>query len=146
MKTVLTYGNPSEAEVDKSMLESEGIVVHLLNRDSPLSAWGGPFMIQLQVEDQDLERATDLIKAKSPDRFGNELKAKAAGDAFVRGVRRFLWSGAVSITGLFVLEAVRNPNHIEIGRMVGVNLVLGLIIGIPVWLVYETIRKITKRG
>ncbi len=146
MKTVLSYDNASEADVDKSLLESEGIVVYLLNRDSPLNAWGGPFMIQLQVDDQNLEEAAGLIRSKSPSRFGNEVRAKEASDAFVRGARRYLWCGLSSIVSLFIVETVWNPNHVEIGKLVGLNLILGLILSVPIWLIYECIRKLSKRG
>jgi hypothetical protein len=146
MKTVLTYGNASEAEVDKSMLESEGMVVYLLNRNSPWNSWGGPFAIQLRVDDENVKRAADLIRAACPSRFGNQARANEAGDAFLRGARRFLWSVVSSIAGLFVIEVIWNPNHVDIGRMVAVNLVLGVIVGFPIWLIYEGIRKIANRG
>jgi len=145
LKTVLTYSNPNEADVDKSMLESEGIVVHLANRDSQLGAWNGPFMIQLQVNDEDVEKATGLIRSKSPARFGSEAAVKKAGDAFARGARRYIWSVVASMVFLFILEAIFNPNHVEIGKLVGMNLALGVILSVPVWLVYEGIRRIAKR-
>ena len=76
MKTVLGYDNPIDADLDKSVLESEGIHVNLLNRESPLNAWGGPFVVQLQVEDQHLERAADLIHSRSPRRFGDVARVR----------------------------------------------------------------------
>jgi hypothetical protein len=129
------------------MLESEGIAVHLLNRESPFVVAGGsPFMIQLQVDDQNVDRAAELIRSRFPSRFGNEITAKQAGDAFGRGARHYLWSGISSIIILFALEAAYNPNHVQISGMFGVNIVLGLVLAVPIWLIYEGFRKFTKRG
>ncbi len=146
LKTVLTYRKPIEAEIDKSMLESEGIVVNLLNRDSALDGLGGPFLIQLQVDDQNVERAAELIKSRSPGRIGNEANIRSAENAIARGARRYLWFGFSSIALLFLLEAVWNPNHIEVGRLTGLNIVLGIFISIPIWLLYELFRKLIRRG
>jgi hypothetical protein len=144
LKTILTYKQAIEAEVDKSMLESEGIAANLLNRDSTLDGLGGPFLIQLQVDDQNVERAVGLIRSRSPGRFGNETNIQNAENAIARGARRYLWFGLSSIAFLFLLETVWNPNHVEFGWLTGANIVLGIFFSIPIWLLYEWLRKLTK--
>ena len=145
-KTVLTYSQPIDAEVDKSMLESEGIVANLLNRESALSGIGGPFLIQLQVGVEDVQRASDLIRAKHPERFGQNENIRAAETALARGVRRFLWFVLSSIALFFVIELLwARPGSIS-ARVVGANIVLGIFASIIIWPLYEYVRKFTKRG
>jgi hypothetical protein len=144
-RTVLTYTQGIEAEVDKSMLESEGIAVNLLNRDSTLDGLGGPFLIQLQVEQENLERASGLIRSRRPERFGNEANIKDAEAAVARGFRRYLWFGISSIASLFAMELIWNPTHAAFGKLTGANVVLGIFISIPAWLLYECFRKLARR-
>lgn len=145
-KTVLTYTQAIDAEVDRSMLESEGIVVNLLNRDSGLGGLGGPFLIQLQVDAGNLDRATGLIRSRRPERFGNTENIKGAEAAIYRGTRRYLWFGLSSIVFLFVVELVWKPNHIEFGKLAGENIVIGILMSVPLWLLYEFFRKLFRRG
>ena len=71
LKTVLTYNQPSEAEVDKAFLESHGLTVCLLNANTSRNELGAPFYIQLQVADEEYERARRLIQEANPQRFGS---------------------------------------------------------------------------
>ena len=49
LATILTYSAPSEAEVDKSLLEANGFTVNLLNAEVTRMQLGPGFNIQLQV-------------------------------------------------------------------------------------------------
>ena len=146
-KTVLTYSLPIDAEVDKSMLESEGIVANLLNRESSLSGLGGPFLIQLQVGGEDFRRASELIRAKHPERFGQNENIRGAEAALARGVRRLLWFVLSSIALLFLVELFwARPGTTFDPKIIGANVVLGILAAIIIWPVYEYVRKFTKRG
>ena len=70
-RTVLTYPNRIDAEIDRSMLAAEGMEVSLLHHDSPLTEVRGAFQIQLQVAEVDFARAVALLVALRPDRFGS---------------------------------------------------------------------------
>src|SRR3954467_12804144 len=71
LKTILTYHLPSEAEVDKSLLESHGITVNLLNNNESRNELGAPFHIQLQVPGDEVEQAVAVIREFNPQRFGS---------------------------------------------------------------------------
>jgi hypothetical protein len=146
-KTVLTYSRPIDAEIDRSMLESEGIVANLLNRDSSLSGLGGPFLIQLQVSDENLQRASELIRAKHPERFGQGEGIRGAEAALAGGARRFLWFVLSSIALLLLVELFWAPAGAPIdAKLVGADVVLGIFVSIIIWPLYEYARKLTRRG
>ncbi len=128
------------------MLESEGIAVNLLNRDSTLDGLGGPFVVQLQVGQGDFERASGLIRSRRPERFGDEAHVREAEAAVARGFRRYLWFGIGSIALLFLAELIWNPTHAAFGKLTGANIVLGLFVSIPAWLLYECFRKVTRKA
>jgi predicted phage gp36 major capsid-like protein len=71
LKTILTYHLPSEAEIDKSLLESHGITVNLLNNNEARNELGAPFHIQLQVPGEEAEEAVRVLKEFNPQRFGS---------------------------------------------------------------------------
>jgi len=146
-RTVLTYSQPIDAEVDKSMLRSEGIVANLLNRDSSLNGIGGPFSVQLQVDKEDFTRASDLIRSKRPERFGRNENIVDAEAAIWRSTRRYLWFGVSSICLIYSLILFSRGSIILADpKAVGAAIVLGSFVSIPIWLLYEFCRKITKRG
>lgn len=145
--TVLTYSQPIDAEVDKSMLQSEGIAANLLNRDSSLNGLGGPFFVQLQVASEDVANATALIKSKRPELFGRNENIVDAEAAFARGVRRYLWFGFSSICVTFLLLLfLAGPMVLREPISFGAAIVVGLFLSIPAWLLYELLRKLAKRG
>lgn len=74
LKTILTYHLPSEAELDKSLLESHGITVNLLNANTARNELGAPFHIQLQVPGEEVEAAVGIIRQFNPSRFGSPEK------------------------------------------------------------------------
>lgn len=141
-RIVLTYPKRIDAEIDRSMLEGEGIAVNLLNHDSSMTELGSAFQIQLQVPAEDYERAVALIKSKHPERFGSLDRARKEEEAIGRGFRRFVVSIAATFLVLFfVLQSMPS-----VGERILVALVSGFALGIPLWLVYELLRKIAKRG
>jgi hypothetical protein len=71
LRTVLTYDRPSEAEVDKTFLESRGIAVCLLNGETTRNELGAPFHIRLQVNEGDFENARNALQESNPQRFGS---------------------------------------------------------------------------
>jgi hypothetical protein len=146
-RTILTYSQPIDADVDKSMLRSEGIIANLLNSDSSLNGFGGPFSVQLQVGDEDFARASALIKLKRPDRFGRNENVLVAQAAVVRGTRRFLWFGVSSVCFTYLLFLFASGAKGLTDPMgFGVAIVLGSFVAIPIWLIYEFILKLTKKG
>lgn len=75
MVTVRQYINPSEAELDKTLLEEAGIPVFLADANSMSVGYGGVLGgVRLQVEDADLERARRVLDEREgvtplPDDF-----------------------------------------------------------------------------
>jgi hypothetical protein len=144
-RTVLTYSQPIDADVDRSMLRAEGIAANLLNSSSSLNGFGGPFSVQLQVGEEDFERASGLIRSKRPERFGRRENIVGAEAAVIRGTRRFLWFGAAFVILIYLsLLLRRGPAILMDSVAAGAAVVLGLFISIPVWLLYEFICKFKK--
>jgi hypothetical protein len=75
MVTVRQYINPSEAELDKTLLEEAGIPVFLADENSMSIGYGGVLGgVRLQVEDADLDRARRVLNEREgvtplPDDF-----------------------------------------------------------------------------
>jgi len=63
MVTVRQYINPSEAELDKTLLEDAGIPAFLADENSMWVGFGGVLGgVRLQVEDADLDRARRVLE------------------------------------------------------------------------------------
>src|SRR3954467_13627681 len=88
---------PSEAEVDKSLLESHGLTVNLLNNNEARNEIGAPFHIQLQVPGEEVDEAVRVLKEFNPQRFGSIENVrqieKELGALLVKGV------GVVAVVG-----------------------------------------------
>src|ERR1700679_3253575 len=75
MVTVRQYISPSEAELDKTLLEEAGIQVFLADENSMSLGYGGVLGgLRLQVEDADLDRARRVLDEREgvtplPDDF-----------------------------------------------------------------------------
>src|SRR5882724_1103852 len=75
MVTLRQYINPSEAELNKTLLEEAGIPVFLADANSLSLGYGGVLGgVRLQVEDADLERARRVLDEREgvtplPDDF-----------------------------------------------------------------------------
>ena len=63
MKTVKYYANDIEAQMDRSLLEAEGITSKVLNENMNYAGYfaGGNFDIQLVVADEDYDQAVALL-------------------------------------------------------------------------------------
>jgi hypothetical protein len=90
LKTVLTYNLPSEAEVDKAFLESNGLTVCLLNANTARNELGAPFFIQLQVADEEYDLAVGLLREANPARFGSQARVDELDREIKRGLVAFL--------------------------------------------------------
>jgi hypothetical protein len=146
-RTILTYSTSIDAEVDRSMLRSEGIDANLLNRESSLNGFGGPFCVELQVVEKDLTRASDLIKSKRPERFGVSENIVDAEAAIRRGTRRYLWFSGSSVCFVYLAAlASRGTEALTEQNVIGGAILLGFFLSIPLWLLYELVRKLAKRG
>ncbi len=99
LKTILTYHLPSQAEVDRSLLESYGITVNLLNAHTTRNELGTPFYIQLQVPDEEVDGAVAIIRRFQPERFGSPEKVRQ-----IERELRGLWVWIVLI-GLLAVAA-----------------------------------------
>ncbi len=64
MKTVKYYANDMEAQMDRSLLEAEGIQCRVLNENMNYAGYfaGGNFDIQLVVSDEDYDQAIKLLE------------------------------------------------------------------------------------
>ncbi len=90
LRTVVTYHQPSEAEVDKAFLESHGLSVCLLNANTARNELGPAFYVQLQVPDEQYAQAVAILKEANPERFGSAERVAEIEKGIVRGV---LWFG-----------------------------------------------------
>jgi hypothetical protein len=88
LRTVLSYQLPSEAELDKSFLESHGLTVYLMNNQPTRNELGPLFWIQLQVPDEEWLSADQILREARPERFGSVER--------VNGIDRVIKRGAVS--------------------------------------------------
>jgi hypothetical protein len=115
LKTVLTYDRTSEAEVDKSYLESQGISVYLMNGNTTRNELGAPFYIQLQVGDGDFENARDALRAINPKRFGSPAAVAEIDRAVKRTVLFFVAAaipaGLIAFWLIPQIHAIAMPSH-----------------------------------
>lgn len=110
-QTVLTYQVPSEAELDKSFLEAQGITVYLMNNQTTRNELGPAFWIQLQVASEDWPSATRILREARPDRFGSAERVNEIDRVLKRGAVRAL-AGA-TILGAIAYLVVSRTNSGE---------------------------------
>jgi hypothetical protein len=89
LRTILTYNIPSEAEVDKAFLESNGIAACLLNANTSRNELGAPFYVRLQVMEEDVANACRLIGQVNPQRFGSRERVDEIDHQIKRALARF---------------------------------------------------------
>jgi hypothetical protein len=106
-KTILTYHIASEAEVDKSLLESHGITVNLMNANTSRS-YGTMFHIELQAPGEQVEDAISLLRELSPQRFGSPAAVKEISAGIQRALVRLLFVTFVCAIPLFIF-VIRQP-------------------------------------
>jgi hypothetical protein len=95
LRTVLSYQLPSEAELDKSFLESHGLTVYLMNNQTTRNELGPLFWIQLQVPDDEWPSANQILRETRPERFGSVERVNAIDRQIKRGVVCAFIGGAI---------------------------------------------------
>src|SRR5579859_6381889 len=83
-RTVLTYQLPSEAELDKSFLEAQGITVYLVSNLNT-GELGPAFWVRLQVAEADWPSATQILHEARPERFGSATRVDELDRVIKRG-------------------------------------------------------------
>jgi hypothetical protein len=99
MRTVKTFSNLAEAGFASSLLEASGIAASLADEQSFLWSYGVAIPIRLQVDEEDAERAIDIL-THGPQ-AAEEIPGRFAGDA---GALVPIENGTIP-TGLFVTAA-----------------------------------------
>lgn len=147
LQTLLTYSVPSEAEVDRAFLESNGINVCLLNANTSRNELGAPFFVRLQVNAEDLAEARRLIQEVNPSRFGSPERVAEIDRVVKRAASRFVLIAlplailaAFAVYGLFTAPPGAQPIWIRPRLLVFPNLAaeLALSTGILVAIVVGT--------
>ena len=95
LRTVLSYQVPSEAELDKSFLESHGLTVYLMNNQTTRNELGPLFWIQLQVPDEEWLSANQILREARPERFGSVERVNEIDRQIKRGVLGAVMVGAI---------------------------------------------------
>jgi hypothetical protein len=95
LRTVLSYQLPSEAEIDKSFLESHGLTVYLMNNQTTRNELGPLFWIQLQVPDDEWQSANQILREARPERFGSVERVNAIDRQIKRGALGALIGAAI---------------------------------------------------
>jgi type IV secretory pathway VirB2 component (pilin) len=108
-KTILTYHLPSEAEVDKSLLESHGITVNLLNAHTTRNELGSPFHIRLQVPAEQVDEAVAIIRQFNPQRFGSAENVKQIERELIRTLLGAVAWVCAAIAVVYVLTPEGGP-------------------------------------
>lgn len=103
LKTLLSYHIPSEAEVDKAYLESQGFTVCLLNANTSRNEWGDAFFVRLQVPEQEFAAARQALWDVNPKRFGNTETVAAIDRQIKRVMLVFLGVAIPAAIGLLLL-------------------------------------------
>lgn len=126
LQTVVTYHQPSEAEVDKAFLESHGIDVCLLNANTARNELGPAFYIQLQVPADQYATAIALLKEINPSRFGSAERVAEIEREILRGVIWFFVPAAIFAVVGFVAASespgfdLRVPTALSSGGLAGI--------------------------
>jgi hypothetical protein len=120
MVTVRQYINPSEAELDKTLLEEAGISVFLADANSMSLGYGGVLGgVRLQVEDADLNRARHVLDEREgvtplPDDFVPPEEpvidptpvAAPTTEAKEEWIDTFFWGGIMLLSAFVVIALV----------------------------------------
>lgn len=136
LKTILTYHLPSEAEVDRSLLESHGITVNLLNAHTTRNELGAPFHIRLQVPEAEVAEAVRIIREFNPQRFGSAENVKK----IERELGRVLLQAVAFVAGAMgVVYVFTPPGGLEPRWVTAVTQGLGL--GIAGFVGFSLVRR-----
>ena len=142
LKSILTYHIPSEAELDKSMLESHGITVNLMNANVSRAEFGAPFHIQLQVPGEQVAEAVALLRELSPQRFGSPAVVKEIEAGMLRAFGRFALV-ALACTAVLFFFFIQEPT---LGQRLVISLVNGVLIGGLISTLYVVFKPKAKSG
>jgi hypothetical protein len=114
LRTVLSYQLPSEAELDKSFLESHGLMVYLMNNQTTRNLdLGMAFWIQLQVPEDEWERANQILREARPERFGSvERVNEIDREIKPRAVSALIGGSVLGVLAYFVIPAIW-PNAVS---------------------------------
>jgi hypothetical protein len=136
LKTILTYHLPSEEEVDKSLLESHGITVNLLNAHTARNELGAPFHIRLQVPDEQVDEAVAIIRQFNPQRFGSVENVKQIERELIRRLLEVVaWVCAtIAMVYMFTPESGTEPRWVS-------ALTSGFGLGILTYVVFALLRR-----
>ncbi len=141
-KSILTYHIPSEADIDKSMLESHGITVYLMNANVARAEFGAPFHIQLQVPADQVTEAISILRELRPERFGSPAVVKEIEAGLVRGFAQFAVAAAVCTAIVFIFFI----RDLPIEQRAIISLINGVMFGALVWILYACLKPKRKRG
>jgi hypothetical protein len=107
LRTVLSYQLPSEAELDKSFLESHGLTVYLMNNQTTRNELGPLFWIQLQVPDDEWQSANQILREARPERFGSVERVNEIDRQIKRGaLSAFIGAVVLGMLAGFLVPAV----------------------------------------
>jgi hypothetical protein len=129
LRTVLSYQLPSEAELDKSFLESHGLTVYLMNNQTTRNEMGPLFWIQLQVPDDEWLSANEILRQARPERFGSVERVNEIDRQIKRGAASALIGGAVLGALAYFVGPVVWPDEVSNWALREQSIVLASFIG-----------------
>ena len=129
LKTILTYHMPSVAEVDKSLLESHGITVCLLNANESRNELGAPFHIQLQVPGEEVNEAVTILRQFNPQRFGSAENVKQIERELVRTLARLVVTSVLVGAAIYGFTSDGYSGDRVTNALVG-GVILGPLLGL----------------
>ena len=137
--TILTYDDPSQAEVDQSLLEASGFTVFLTDFVMTQLDIGRAASIQLQVPSDQAAAASAFLRQANPSRFGDTATVRNIEQNIGKSVLGCFALCSISALVLFftyVTEGTLGERSIE-------TIVLSIPVGLLFWLGYGfIIRKI----
>lgn len=142
LKTILTYDVPSQAEVDQSFLEANGFTVYLMNAEVTRFEIGRPFDIHLQVPADQAVAADALLRQVHPERFGSAANVRKIEKSMRRSAAQLaLLCAASALVAFFFWHTKKS-----LGAKAGFAVVMGLPVGLLLWLGYGIFGRNGKDG
>ncbi len=135
--TILTYDDPSQAEVDQSMLEASGFTVFLTDYVMTQLDLGRAASIQLQVPSDQAAAASAFLRQANPARFGSAGSVQKIEKNIGKAVVRFsVLCGASALILFLTLPAVGSLEERGLGAVA-----LSLPVSLLLWLGYGFIKR-----
>ncbi|HXC02319.1 MAG TPA: hypothetical protein VNU49_06675 [Opitutaceae bacterium] len=129
LRTVLSYQLPSEAELDKSFLESHGLTVYLMNNQTTRNELGPLFWIQLQVPDEEWPSANQILREARPERFGSVERVNEIDREIKRGALGALMGGVVLGVLAYFLAPKLWPAEVSDWALLEQSIMLACFVG-----------------